>query len=53
MMKSPEPIVRVSRPKLKPEEREARLNDVKKAVSDLYIACVRNGIEWPAGRKEL
>lgn len=45
-----EPVVTIIRPQLTPEEREARLKDAKKAVAELYIACIRNGIEWP--RKE-
>ena len=47
MTAAPEPVVTIIRPQLTQEEREARLNEIKKAVADLYIACVRNGIEWP------
>ena len=34
---SPVPIVNVIRPKLTPEEREARINDLKKALSDFWL----------------
>ena len=46
-MAAPEPIVKIVRPQLSPEERAARIEEVKRAVAELYIACVRNGIEWP------
>ena len=51
-MPAPEPIVRVIRPNLTPDEQAARIETVNRAVAELYIACVRNGIEWPANRKE-
>lgn len=44
-MASPEPIVTVRRPQLTPEEREARLAEVKRAVAQFYIACLRSGID--------
>lgn len=32
-MPSPEPIIRIIRPQLTPEEREARMNELKRAVA--------------------
>lgn len=51
-MAAPEPIVKVIRPQLTPEERAARIEEVKKAVVNLYLACMRNGIEWAKEKKE-
>ncbi len=36
-MPSPEPIIRIIRPQLTPEEREARMNELKRAVGDFWI----------------
>lgn len=45
-MTRPEPIVTVIRPNLTPDERTARMEEIKKAVSQFYIACARKGIEF-------
>lgn len=47
-MKRPEPIVTVIRPQLTPDERTARMEEIKKAIAQLYIACAREGIELPS-----
>lgn len=36
-MPSPAPIVNIIRPQLTPEEREARIQDLKRAVVDFWI----------------
>ena len=51
-MTSPAPIVNIIRPQLTPEERAARMEEIKKAVCNLYVACIRNGIEWKTKEKE-
>ena len=51
-MTRPEPIVTVIRPNLTPDERTARMEQIKKAVSELYIACARKGIEFPKEVKD-
>jgi len=42
-MPSPEPIIRIIRPQLTPEEREARMQDLKKAVVKFWLAVERSG----------
>ena len=42
-MPSPEPIIRVIRPQLTPEEREARMNELKRAVGEFWLAVERSG----------
>ena len=51
-MAAPDPIVKIIRPQLTPEERAARIEEIKKAVCNLYVACIRNGIEWKTKEKE-
>lgn len=46
-MARPEPIVTVIRPQLTPDERTARMEKIKAAVTQLCIACARKGIELP------
>ena len=36
-MSNPAPIVNIIRPQLTPEEREARMHDLKRAVIDFWI----------------
>lgn len=36
-MPSPEPIIRIIRPQLTPEEREKRMEQLKRAVADFWI----------------
>lgn len=36
-MPSPAPIVNIIRPQLTPEEREARIQDLKRAVVDFWL----------------
>ena len=47
-MAAPEPIVTVIRPILTPDERTARMDEIKKAVAQFYIACAKKGIELPS-----
>lgn len=42
------PIITVNRPKLTPEEREARMAEIRRAVADFSAACARQ----TAQRKE-
>lgn len=37
MTAAPEPVVTIIRPQLTPEEREARMNELKRAVGDFWI----------------
>ena len=40
---SPAPIVNIIRPQLTPEEREARLEELKRAVGEFWLAVERSG----------